>query len=139
MAEEDQVVGEESPADERSEPVPIVRDPTFVRLAADLTYVMDREGQMEIALIVDGPDPVAFSPGRNATRVKMAASFSEVARLRIDFGPAMNMAMNIIERNLNGGRVNVPAFRAAFEALIMKHDEQGLTDHAASPGDRDED
>lgn len=127
MAEEDQVSGGVPVEDEEIATLPIVRDPTFVRITADQTLVIDRGSEVEIAMLVQGPDPISFGnggkrDGKMHYRVQMSASYSEVARIRMDHEPAVGMAMNIVRQNLEAGRIDVAAFRAAMIALADEHE-----------------
>lgn len=133
MADEDQAHEGAQSAEADSEGIPIIRDPSFVRLAPDMTLIIDRGRDIEIAMLVQGPDPAFQAAGKTLTEsyemseTRMRASYSEIGRVRLTAGQTLNLAMNVIEANLKAGRVNVVGFRTALEALLAAFSDESDT------------
>lgn len=107
--------------------IPIGRDPSFVRLVADDFTVINQGFNVDLSLIVAGPDPdmmlvqaseTAIGTSFNTISTGLSASYSEVARVRMVAHVAMGMAMQIIEQSVRRGVVNIPALRVGFETML---------------------
>ena len=106
---------------------PIVRDFGFVRLAPDMIHVIDRRQDIELSLVVQGPDAktqvctVQEDGTTHPQRMKLEVTFAEVARVRLVQPLALGVAMEIIQRQLAAGLLNIPAFRRAVDALFDEY------------------
>jgi hypothetical protein len=112
--------------------LPVTRDAGFVRIAADDVIVVHRKGDVQISLIVEGPEPIKQAmPGRRKNgfqvqEVQLAHSFTEIARVGLPSGKAFSMAMNIVEAAVEAGKVPVGVFRDRFLAMLEEHEKTGV-------------
>lgn len=117
----------------------ITRDPSFVRIAADDVVVIHRERDVQISLIVDGPDPVrqalpgARANGFSVQEVHMKPSFTEVGRIGLDPKTAFSMAMNIVEAAIEARQVPIASFRERFLAMLDEHADSDAERPSAAP------
>jgi hypothetical protein len=106
----------------------ISRDANFVRIAADDVIVVHRPHDVQISLIVEGPDPVrqalpgARENGFSIQEVHLKPSFTEIGRVGLPPKRAFSMAMNIVEAAIEAGQVPIASFRERFLAMLDEHD-----------------
>jgi hypothetical protein len=108
--------------------LPVTRDPNFVRIVPDDIIVMHRERDVQISLIVEGPDPVKQTMpgleknGFQVQEIRWTHSFTEIARVGLPSGVAFNMAMNIVEAQVESGAISISALREKFLAMLDEHE-----------------
>jgi len=131
MTEDEQAAPPPGEQPDTPQLLPVTRDAGFVRIAADDIIIVHRARDVQISLIVEGPEPIRQAvPGKringfNVQEVQLAHSYTEIARVGLPSGRAFSMAMNIVEAAVQGGNVPVRDFRDRFLAMLDEHDQSG--------------
>lgn len=109
--------------------IPISREPSFVRLTADSTLVVDRGPDMEISLLIHERAPKHMTTDENRSFVELDGEFGmelnlvEIGKLRMLPPTAVNLAMNILHSNVQAGRLNLEGFRNSIDEMLEEAGE----------------
>jgi hypothetical protein len=122
----------------KAEPSPnqykVERDSTYVRLAPDNVLVVDRDEDLELNLLVHERRPISLKQaadtpfGTAGGDFKMLMQLVEIANVRIPRDIALNMALTIIDANMENMSIDIPKFRSIIDDIINSHTKDETDD-----------
>jgi len=112
----------------------IVRDSRFVRISPEVVYVYDRGPDIQLSLIELGPMPVHVrdDDGGTGSRVRFVPGRTEIGRVILAPPISLQMAMQIIEHNLEANRLQLPAFKNAMIAMFDRYPDDNSDDSSSA-------
>jgi hypothetical protein len=120
------VAGEE--AGRATTPVQVVREPSFVRMAADEAVVIDLGDDFEISFLSNSPIIAQITRLPGQQKIDFHPTSSELARVRISASDAISMAMNVIERSISKNFLKNDLFLEHITNLVRNSDKEKNND-----------
>jgi hypothetical protein len=86
--------------------IPVVRDSTFCRIYADYTLLVRSDKDIELVCLQAGAGLIGLLPSENGTALDFEDGLTEIARIRMGWSSAVELAMNILAQGIESGRIN---------------------------------
>ncbi|TRD12310.1 hypothetical protein FGU71_10840 [Erythrobacter insulae] len=121
---DEKVLAERSTKETEALPVPISREATFARMAADSVLVIDRGPDVELSLLIHERSPTEMLPEPDSAFVNLDGEFTmklnlvEIGKVRISAATSINLAMNILHSNIQAERLNIDGFKKSIDDMI---------------------
>lgn len=85
---------------------PVHRDPTFSRVTLDKALIVPLGRDLEISCLQSGPLIERIINSKDAEKLELNPIYSEVARIRLGWPEAINLAMNILQAGIFNNTLN---------------------------------